>query len=104
GHRDGRRRGRHRPDHPPAPHPVRDRGHGGRSVRGHDHRPVPAPAPGNCALTGYGSTMVSGTLMLNFTPCGSGIASRVAWWTSAILRTIARPRPEPGNARALADR
>jgi hypothetical protein len=53
GHRDGRRRGRHRPDHPPAPHPVRDRGHGGRGVRGHDHRPVPAPAPGNgCFVTG----------------------------------------------------
>ena len=44
GHRDGRRRGRHRPDHPPAPHAVRDRRPGRGGVRGHDHRPVPAPA------------------------------------------------------------
>ena len=39
GDRDGRRRQRHRPHHPPASDPVRDRRHGGRDVRGHDHRP-----------------------------------------------------------------
>src|SRR5206468_2230174 len=45
-----------------------------------------------------------GTLIRNFTPCCSGIASTVPWCMSAILRTIARPRPEPGSARACADR
>ena len=53
---------------------------------------------------GYGGSTVSGTLMRNFTPCRSGIASTVPWCVSAILRTIARPRPEPGSARAFADR
>ena len=41
GDRDRRRRRRHRPHHPPAPHPLRDRGHGRRGLRGHDHRPLP---------------------------------------------------------------
>ena len=42
GDRDGRRRRGHRPDHPPAPDPVRDRRHGGRSLRRHHHRPLHA--------------------------------------------------------------
>jgi hypothetical protein len=51
-----------------------------------------------------GGSTISGRLMRNFTPCCSGIASTVPSCMSAILRTIARPRPEPGSARAFADR
>jgi hypothetical protein len=40
GHRDGRRRGGHRQDHPPAPDPGRIHRHGGRSVRRQLHRPA----------------------------------------------------------------
>ena len=42
GHRAGRGRRRHRADHPPPPHPLRDRRDGRRSVRGHHHRPLHA--------------------------------------------------------------
>ena len=38
----GRGRRRHRADHPPAPHPLRNRGDGRRSLRGHHHRPLHA--------------------------------------------------------------
>jgi dihydrolipoyl dehydrogenase len=38
----GRRRRRHRAHHPPAPHALGDHRPGGRGVRGHHHRPVPA--------------------------------------------------------------
>ena len=41
-HRDGRRRAGHRPDDPPASDAVGDDRHGGRGVRGHDHRPLHA--------------------------------------------------------------
>ena len=51
-----------------------------------------------------GPAMTSGRLMRNFTPRGSGIASTVPSCAPAIRRTIARPRPEPGSARACADR
>jgi dihydrolipoamide dehydrogenase len=38
----GRQRRRHRAHHPPAPHALGDHRPGGRGVRGHHHRPVPA--------------------------------------------------------------
>ena len=45
-HRAGRRRRRHRADHPPAPHPLRNGGDGRRSLRGHHHRPLHAQEEG----------------------------------------------------------
>ena len=44
GHRDGRRRGRHRQDDPSASDARRVDRPGGRGVRGHLHRPAAAPA------------------------------------------------------------
>jgi hypothetical protein len=61
------------------------------------------PRTGGRSAAG-GSATISGTLIRNRTPCRSGIASTVPPCMSAILRTIARPRPEPGSARAAADR
>lgn len=60
--------------------------------------------PGTSVVSAAGRPATSGTLRRDFTPRGSGTASTVPSCRSAVLRTIARPGPEPGRARALADR
>src|SRR6266852_2700175 len=65
GHRDGRGRGGHREDHPPAPHALRDGGHVRGGVRGDDHRSLRAEEVTSKKSTNRPLTVVSLLLSLS---------------------------------------
>ena len=71
----------HRPDHPPAPDAVGDDRHGGRDVRGHDHRPRSRPrsADRRQQLTGQGGRAMA--LKQDF---AQQIEQQIAVWQAQI--------------------